>query len=421
MIDLKRVARYRSRLTLAVFSAGLLLAIACSSSPPTPTAIIFPPTPTPITLPPTPTPITLPPTPTPVVLPPTATATPIPTATATPSPFTPTQTPTPVLPPPTPSGPTPTPATPATPTALTTTEIAALIFPSVVRISVDTGISIGTGTGIVYDDEGKILTNWHVVEDALTITVTLDDTTEVPATLFRGDAAADIALITIDDQSELTPPTFGDSTQLEVGEDVVAIGHALGLEGAPTVSKGVISALDRALPDGQGGELDGLIQTDAAINTGNSGGPLVNDMGEVIGVNTAKLGIGDRVGFAINIDSALATADELITQGPVQPPGFLGIAGRTMFQAEASNLGLPVTGGFVVQTIGAGTPADVAGLAIGDVIVQMASTPIRSEADFTSFLKDNPSGTEVRVFIWRLVTGVGWSPVAVDATLSERP
>lgn len=273
----------------------------------------------------------------------------------------------------------------------------------------------------MFDDEGKILTNWHVVDGAIAISVTLPDETVVTAELFRGDPERDIALITIDDPAGLVPPTFGDISELEVGQDVVAIGHALGLAGPPTVSKGVVSALGRVLPSGAGGDLTGLIQTDAAINNGNSGGPLVNNRGEVIGVNTAKLSNGDRVGFAINIENALASAADLITLGPIQPPGFLGIAGRTMLQAEASNLGLPVAGGYVVQAIGVDSPADVAGLLISDVIVQMATTPIRSELEFAEFLKLNPAGTEVRIFIWRLVSGTGWSPLAIDATLSVRP
>ncbi len=265
------------------------------------------------------------------------------------------------------------------------------------------------------------MTNWHVVEDALSISVILPDETTVEADLFRGDPENDIALIMVDDPSGLTRPTFGSLSEVEVGEDVVAIGHALGLDGPPTVSKGVVSALGRVLPNGVTGVLTGLIQTDAAINNGNSGGPLVNDRGEVIGVNTAKLNGGERIGFAINIDNALATAEELIALGPVLPPGFLGIAGRTMLQPEASNLGLPVTGGYVVQAVGIGSPADDANLLIGDVIVQMDLMPIRSELDFAAFLKVNPAETDIRIFIWRLISGTGWSPEAVDATLSERP
>lgn len=290
-----------------------------------------------------------------------------------------------------------------------------------VRISADTGTSLSTGTGIVLDTEGRILTNWHVVEDAISISVTKPDGTVVSARLFRGDPQKDIAVVAVNDFEDLMPPDFGDTADLQVGENVVAIGHALGLEGPPTVTTGIISALDRVLPNGIGGELIGLIQTDAAINNGNSGGPLVNGMGEVIGVNTAKLSSGDRVGFAINIDSALETANELIAQGPVPAPGFLGIAGRTMLQPEMAQLGLPDQGGYLVQAVGDGTPAESAGLQVGDIIVQMDTTPVFSELDFTSFLADNPPGTEIRIFVWRQIQQFDWEPVSVDATLIQRP
>ncbi len=323
---------------------------------------------------------------------------------------------------PTPGGPTVTPtAVPSVQPPLTTVEIARRILPSVVRIAVDTGTTQGTGTGIVFDEEGKILTNWHVVEDAVSISVTKPDESVVSAELFRGDPDADIALIVVKDVTNLDPPLFGDSTELEVGDDVVAIGHALGLPGPPTISKGVVSALDRSLPNGPGGELTGLIQTDAAINSGNSGGPLVNDLGQVIGMNTARLSSGDRIGFAINIENALETADELILLGPIPPPGFLGIVGRTMFQPEAINLGLPGSGGLVVQVVAEGSPAHEAGMQPADVIVQMNTTRIRSEFDFTSFLILSPAESEVRIFGWRLVLGSGWQPIVIDAVLSTRP
>ena len=419
MFEWKSGPRFRYPAALAVLVAGVFAVVfACTSAAPTPTAITFPPTPTPIVLPPTPTPITIPPTPTPIVLPPT------PTPIVIASPAEPSPSPTPIVfpPTPTPGGPTPTPVPPSpTPSSLTTVEIARQVLPSVVRISVDTGIALSTGTGIVYDDEGKILTNWHVVENAISISVTKPDGSNVTGEIFRGDPNADIALVVVNDFSDLSPPEFGDPSQLEVGERLVAIGHALGLAGPPTVSTGVVSALDRVLPNGIGGELTGLIQTDAAINSGNSGGPLVNDRGEVIGINTAKLSSGDRIGFAINIDSAMETAEELIDLGAIPPPGFLGIAGTTLTQPEAANLGLPVSGGYLVQVVGEGTPAEDAGMLAGDVIVQMASTPIRSEADFTEFLQVNPAGSEIRIFAWRLVQGSGWEPVELDATLSTRP
>ena len=283
----------------------------------------------------------------------------------------------------------------------------------------DTGIALSLGTGIVLNDSGLIITNWHVVDDALTISITKPDETVVLAELYGGDPEKDIALVIIQDTTGLKPALFGDSDTLGVGDDVVAIGHALGLVGPPTVSKGVVSALNRSLQDGLGGDLTGLIQTDAAINKGNSGGPLINDRGEVIGINTAKLSVGDRIGFAININGALETADELIALGPVPPPGILGTVGRTMSRLEAGNLGLPI-GGYLVLAVDADSPAFNGGLLAADVIVQIDLAPIRSQSDYVLFLKTHPAGTEIRIFVWRLVTGSGWEPFRVDATLAGR-
>ena len=160
------------------------------------------------------------------------------------------------------------------------------------------------GTGIIFDDLGNVLTNYHVVARAEAIKVSLWNGEVMTAQLFREDPRNDLAIIKIEADS-LMPAVFGDSNALRVGEDVIAVGHALGLEGGPTVSKGVISALDRAIVSSSGRQLSGLIQTDAAINEGNSGGPLVNVHGEVVGLNSVKMGIGEGVGFALNINSVL--------------------------------------------------------------------------------------------------------------------
>lgn len=429
VVSLIKGVKRRHRLALAALSAGVLFMVACTVGSPTPTAITFPDTPTPIVFPPTPTAITFPPTPTPFVFPsvsPDPTNTPTvptvsPTGSVSPEPTvvdsTPTLTPTSV--PATPSSIPPTPTT-AVPVPLTTTEIARAVMPSVVRISANTGAGQSSGTGIVFDDEGTIITNWHVIEGALSISVTKPDQTVVLAELYRSDPQKDIALLTVSNTTGLVPAVFGDADSLNVGDDVVAVGHALGLVGPPSISKGVISALDRALSNGVNGQLNGLIQTDAAINSGNSGGPLVNTYAEVIGVNTAKLSTGDRVGFAINIDSALETVEALIALGPIPEPGFLGVSGRNLTQPQAANLGLPVVGGYIVQTVGDNTPADEAGIIEGDVIVQMDTTVVRNEGEFTIFLQTHPAGSEVRIFIWRLVTGSGWEPVVIDVILGEQ-
>ena len=192
-------------------------------------------------------------------------------------------------------------------------------------VSIETEISVqqgpavatgeGAGTGIVLDG-GLILTNAHVVADATSITVTASgDDNPRDATLVASDDAADIAVLRVDDTSGLVPATLGDSSAVAVGQDVVAIGNALALEGGLTVTSGIVSATDREV-DTDNGTMTGLIQTDAAISSGNSGGPLVNAAGEVIGINSAVATSSgsvsaSNIGFAIAIDTARSVVDQL--------------------------------------------------------------------------------------------------------------
>jgi putative serine protease PepD len=175
----------------------------------------------------------------------------------------------------------------------------------------------GAGTGVVIDSEGHILTNAHVVEGATSITITVNgETTARSATLVASDVAHDIAVLKVADSSDLVPAPFGSSADLVVGDDVLAIGNALALEGGMSVTQGIVSALDRTL-ETETGTLTGLVQTDAAISSGNSGGALVNAAGEVVGINTAvATGYGSvtasNIGFAIAIDDALTVASALI-------------------------------------------------------------------------------------------------------------
>lgn len=169
----------------------------------------------------------------------------------------------------------------------------------------------GAGTGIVLTEDGQVLTNAHVVADATSITVTIPgETSPREAELIGADEQNDIALLQIVDASGLTPATTGDSTAVNVGDDVVAIGNALALEGGLTVTEGIVSGLGRSIALADGGSLDNLIQTDAAISSGSSGGPLVNAAGEVIGITTAGASSGgttsvENIGFAIPIADAL--------------------------------------------------------------------------------------------------------------------
>lgn len=175
----------------------------------------------------------------------------------------------------------------------------------------------GAGTGIVLDDQGHILTNAHVIDGASTITVTLSgETTARSATLVAADPSADVAVLLVDDAEGLVPAAIAPEGSTEVGDPVVAIGNALALEGGLSVTQGIVSAADRSI-DTTEGTIDGLLQTDAAISSGNSGGPLVNSSGQVVGINTAVASSGggveaSNIGFAIPIHNAIDLAESLI-------------------------------------------------------------------------------------------------------------
>ncbi len=201
--------------------------------------------------------------------------------------------------------------------------VLAAVEPSVV--SIETAVEVrqgpfvregaGAGTGVVISDRGYILTNAHVVENATSITVTVDGVAR-DATLVGSDASADIAVLRVDDTSGLVAADLAQAGATAVGDQVVAIGNALALEGGLTVTQGIVSALDRSIETASG-TLDGLIQTDAAISSGNSGGALVNAAGQVIGINTAVASSSgsvqaSNIGFAISIQDAMAVADEII-------------------------------------------------------------------------------------------------------------
>ena len=375
---------------------------------------------TPQTLLPTPTsePNTPTPTPTPTATPPTATPTSLPTLEPTPTAVLATGT----------NGTTPlaegvSQSQPTATSTPTTVEVVKILRPSVVHIatlSVALGIfnqpsvAEGVGTGIVLDLEGHILTNNHVVENAQEIIVTLGTSESFNAQVVGLDPITDTAVIRIE-ATDLTPATLGDSSALEVGEDVIAIGHALGLRGGPTVSKGVVSALGRAIetdPETQFTIVD-LIQTDASINPGNSGGPLVNSRAEVIGMNTAIVQQGQGIGFAININDAMVVAAQLIEKGTVTR-GFLGVRllNITPFIAKRNNL--PVNEGIFIQLVHADTAAGAAGLQVGDIIVQLGETPIANAGELARFLIDHGPGETIDVHYFR-----GETRVTVEITLGS--
>ena len=317
------------------------------------------------------------------------------------------------------SAPTPTaitfPADTQPPTQLSTADIVDKLAPSVAHIAVVTRTGEGVGTGIVLDTEGHILTNRHVIEGAVEIRVSLPGSKVYDAKVLRETLGNDLAVLKIEAQ-DLVPAEFGDSDAIRVGDDVIAIGHALALEGGPTVSKGVVSAINRSVAISDGTELTGLIQTDAAINFGNSGGPLANAAGQVIGVNTVKEAGASNVGFAINGNAALGTAQQLIADGPLPPPGFLGIVGVDVTPALAAAMGLPVEAGVGINRLVVGGPAELAGIAANDIIVDMNGTPIPDLAALSSFLSEHQAGETIKVTVAR-----GSGLLSFDVLLGQRP
>jgi len=291
---------------------------------------------------------------------------------------------------------------------MTTVEVVKVLKPSVVQIL--TGRIVpgafaqatprsGVGSGIVLDKEGHILTNNHVVKSANEISATLSDGRTYKAAVVGTDPRTDLAVVKIS-AAKLIPARIGESSELQVGEDVIAVGHALGLKGGPTVSKGVISALERTIDvDPQTSMVD-LIQTDASINPGNSGGPLANSNGEVIGVNTAIIKGSNGIGFAINIDDARTVVSQLIEYGKVTR-GFLGISPFNVTDSLVKQMQLPVSTGIIVARVIDGFPAKKAGMRVEDVIVMMNQQEIQNNGDLSKFLIEHLPGESIEIKFYR--------------------
>jgi S1-C subfamily serine protease len=265
----------------------------------------------------------------------------------------------------------------------------------------------GVGTGFLIDEEGHIVTNNHVItidgdRQAQQITVTLFDGRQFDATVVGRDAPTDLAVLKIE-AGDLTAATLGSSTDLQVGEDVLAIGNALDLAGGPTVTRGVVSAKGRLIQE-ESVTIPDAIQTDASINPGNSGGPLVNDSGEVVGITTAVIrGEAEGIGLAISIDSAEPIVQELIAKGRIDR-GFFGVTIVEITPALADSFNLAVDKGLGLQTVQAGGPAAAAGLQPGDVVVAMAGEEVANSGDLFRLLTEHRAGETVTVEYYRGAT-----------------
>ncbi len=285
--------------------------------------------------------------------------------------------------------------------ALSVPEIVKKVSPSVVGISSVLQTGTSTGTGIIMSEDGYIITNGHVVEDATQITVMIaenDQYVEEKASLVGIDTKTDLAVLKIN-KKNLTPAEFGKSSELQVGELAIAIGNPLGFELAGSVTGGIISALNREL-NIENKNLT-LIQTDAAINPGNSGGPLVNCYGQVIGINSAKISsaYAEGLGFAIPMDEAKPIIDNLIQYGYVKGRPMIGISGQDISAAQAKFNDVP-QGVYVVFT-SEGSGAEKAGIKNGDIITAVDGKSITSMSDITKHIEDKKAGEKIELTVFR--------------------
>jgi S1-C subfamily serine protease len=262
----------------------------------------------------------------------------------------------------------------------------------------------GGGSGFVFTPDGLILTNSHVVHDARRIEVTLADGRRMPATAIGDDPASDLAVIRIEqarvDRPGLTAAALGDSQRLRVGQLVVAIGNPYGFQS--TVTAGVVSALGRSLRSYSGRLIDDVIQTDAALNPGNSGGPLVDSAGRVVGVNTATILPAQGICFAIGINTAKFVASRLLRDGRIRR-SFIGVSAQTVpvHRRVVRFYDLPKETGVVVLSVEVKSPAQRAGVREGDVIVALEGHPVAGVDDLHRVLTDVRVGVSCSLTVLR--------------------
>jgi serine protease Do len=299
--------------------------------------------------------------------------------------------------------------------------VVAEVMPSVVSVTTEIVLSdffgrqytdYVAGSGIIIDDKGYIVTNNHVVEDAQSIYVELADGRTFPADIVGTDSLSDLAAIKID-ATDLSYAYWGDSSSLSLGEWVLAIGNALGR--GVIVTQGIVSGLDVSV-NVDGNTLYGLIGTTAALNPGNSGGPLVNMSGEVIGLTSVKIVASEveGIGYAISSNEAKPIIEDLIRYGHVTYP-WLGVAVRTVTSSLAAAMDLSVNKGALIAEIVASSPADSAGLIVNDVIIRFGDEEISSSADLVRAIRTSEIGEEVEIVFVR-----GEDTRTTSARLTER-
>lgn len=252
----------------------------------------------------------------------------------------------------------------------------------------------GSGSGIIFREDGYIVTNYHVIENASSVSVTLGDGNEYEAQIVGSDSSSDLAVLKID-KTGLPAAQFGDSDELQVGELVVAIGNPLGYEN--TVTDGIVSGLNRQLTNYT--DTMTLIQTNASINSGNSGGALVNSKGEVIGINSAKLvaSNAEGMGFALSINEVKPILEELVSKGHVSRP-YLGVSINSQYQIDeetAQKYEVPM--GIMIAEVMQGGPAEKAGLRSGDIIYKVDDTLIQSFDDLSDIIDNSKVGDQLRI------------------------
>ncbi len=257
----------------------------------------------------------------------------------------------------------------------------------------------GMGSGTIYDAaKGLILTNNHVVGGAEKINVTLWNNQVIEGDIVGACAVHDIAVVKVK-AKDLPAAELGDSDKLRVGQRVYAIGNPFGLAGGPSVTSGVISAINRTIESDRG-LIENLVQTDAAINPGNSGGPLVDLEGKVVAISTAIIPFAQGIGFAIPINAAKTCTNGIVTEGISMRP-WLGVIGLNITEEIARYYGLPVGHGVLVTKVAEGSPADDVGMADGDIILQIDNAETRTVQDLVREIHKRKVGDKIRIFALR--------------------